>query len=252
MNERVTGIIHVHSDFSRDGSCSIATLADFARQAGFQFVGLTDHSEDVCFKDLKSLRRQCEKHSDESFVMMPGLEFRCADGIHLLGVGITDQILTTDAVIVATQIGAMGGLAILAHPGRSDYQCSPELCSVLDGIEIWNAAYDGRFVPALGSIRLLQEARRSNPTICGFGGADLHGLHSPPGVALEFRAERIFHINTQVVLRCLQSGTFTIRGRYVSFNAHTGADPLAWFPLWGFRKLYEIAKAVRDATSGGT
>jgi hypothetical protein len=55
-----------------------------------------------------------------------------------------------------------GGLAVLAHPGRAAYHCPPALCVALDGIEIWNAAYDGRFVPPPASFRLLQEARCAN------------------------------------------------------------------------------------------
>src|SRR3990172_6112768 len=98
MSELVKGIIHVHSDFSRDGLCSIADLADFAREAGFQFVGLTDHAEDLSPEDMESLRRECEKHSERSFVMIPGLEFRCSDDIHILGLGITGDISSSDAV----------------------------------------------------------------------------------------------------------------------------------------------------------
>ncbi len=147
MSEPVRGIIHVHSDFSRDGLHSIADLADFAREAGFRFVGLTDHDEDLSLEDRTSLRRECEKHSDESCVIIPGLEFRCNADIHILGLGITDDVRSSDAATVATQITEMGGIAVLAHPSRNGYQCPGELCAVLNGIEIWNAVYDGRFVP---------------------------------------------------------------------------------------------------------
>lgn len=246
MNDLVTGIIHVHSDFSRDGLCSIADLADFAREAGFQFVGLTDHREDLSYGDLKSLRAECETVSDESFAMIPGLEFRCDGDIHILALGIADDIASTDAVTVASQIEARGGLAILAHPGRNGYQCPLALCGVLNGIEIWNAAYDGRFVPRLATFRLLQEARSANPAIFGFGGADLHSLDRSPGVILELQLNGKNAVDAWKILQSLRTGMFAVHGRCVSFDAYAMPRPLACLRLWALRKLYEVSKAIRD------
>ena len=250
MSELVKGIVHVHSDFSRDGLCSIADLADFAREAGFQFVGLTDHAEDLSPEDVESLRRECEKHSERSFVMIPGLEFRCSDDIHILGLGVTGDISRSDAVTLTTQIRAIGGLAVLAHPGRIGYRCPPELCAVLNAVEIWNAAYDGCFVPPLAGLRLLQEARGVNPSIVGIGGADLHGLHRPPGVVLELPVTGNAHIDACMVLRHLGTGLFSVCGRYVRFDAKMVPRRLTRIPLWSFRKLYEASKAIRDMAVG--
>ncbi len=252
MNKPVRGIIHVHSHFSTDGLCSIAVLADFARDSGFQFVGLTDHAEDLSLEERESLRRECEKHSDESCVLIPGLEFRCGDDIHILGLGITDDMGSTDPVAVAMQIRGLGGLAILAHPGRNGYQCPRKLCSVLDGIEIWNAGYDGRFVPPLANLRLLQEARDFNPSIFGFGGTDLHWLDRPPGVVLKLGVNGTAGLNARVVLQHLRSGGFSVCGRYMSFDACTSPHRLTRLSLWTFRKLYEVFKAIRDRAMGKT
>ena len=251
MSESVKGIIHVHSDFSRDGLHCVADLADFAREAGFQFVGLTDHAEDLSFEDLKSLRGECEKYSDDSCVMIPGLEFRCYDDIHILGLGFTGDVLSSDAVTVAIEIGARGGLAILAHPIRNGYKCPQELFGVLGGIEIWNAAYDGRFVPRLASLRVLQEARNVNPSMFGIGGADLHGLHSVPGVVIQLAVNGSTKVDARMVLQHLRLGRFSVSGRYVSFDAHTRAHLLARFLLWPFREIYEVAKRIRDVAIGG-
>ncbi len=107
MSENIKGIIHVHSDFSRDGLHSVADLAEFARQSGFRFVGLTDHAEDLSEEHMQSLRQECEKHSDESCVMIPGLEFRCSGDIHILGLGIAHDIASGDPVTVASRISGM-------------------------------------------------------------------------------------------------------------------------------------------------
>jgi len=250
MNDLIPGIIHVHSSFSSDGFCSVAELADLARGRGYDFLALTDHAEDLSSEDIKNLERECEKHSDEFCVIIPGLEFQCRGGIHILGLGFTEHIPSREPVAVATQIEAGSGLAILAHPSRSHYQCPPELFGVLSGIEIWNAAYDGRFVPSPASLRLLQKARNSNPAISGFGGADLHGLHRPPGVTLQLRVRGGDGISARMILQSLRSGAFAVRGRYIGLDAHGVHDWLTWSFLCVFRKSYELATAIRDIASG--
>jgi len=250
MNEPITGIIHVHSDFSRDGVCSISELARFARGAGFRFVGLTDHAEDLSKEQTMRLRSECAAWSDESCIMIPGLEFVCSDDTHILGLGIIDHIPDSDPVRVAAQIRAWGGLAILAHPVRNKYHCSPALSGVLDGIEIWNAGYDGRFVPPLANFHLLQRARHSNASLLGFGGADLHSLDRPPGVITQLRVNGYITIDSRTVLQHLRSGHFVVGARHVRFNGRGELRALALFPLWALRKLYEISKGVRDLAFG--
>jgi len=251
MSERIRGIIHVHSHFSRDGLCSIADLAAFARESGFQFVGLTDHAEDLSPPDFEALRQECKEHSDELCVMIPGLEYRCMGDIHILGLGIAHDISTDDPVVVASKIKALGGIAVLAHPGRNGYQCPRELFQALNGIEIWNAEYDGRFVPPLANLRLLQEARGGNPAVWGFGGADLHGIDRPPGVELQLRViDGKMEVDAQIILLHLRLGRFTVRGRYVGFHAQTQFDRLACLSLCVFRRLYEVSKMIRDRAMG--
>ena len=252
MSKPITGIIHVHSEFSSDGFHSVADLADFARQSGFRFVGLTDHSEDLSAEDIQSLQRECIKCSDELLIMIPGLEFRCQEDVHILGIGVTENITSVDPVTVASEIQERGGLALLAHPGRNEYQFPRELCRVLDGIEIWNAGYDGRFVPPLANLRLLEEARAINPAVLGFGGADLHGFDQPPGVALQLQENGSGQVDIGMVLHGLRSGSFSVRGTYLTFDATTGSHRVGGIPLITFRKLYEISRAVRNVVLGGS
>jgi len=246
MSEPIRGMIHVHSHFSRDGLCSIADLAAFARESGFQFVGLTDHAEDFSPPDFEALRRECKEHSDELCVMIPGLEYRCRGEIHVLGLGITHDISSDDPVVVASTIRALGGIAVLAHPGRNGYQCPPKLCAALNGIEIWNAGYDGRFVPPLAGIQLLEEAWEVNSSIVGIGGADLHGLHRRPGVELQLPINGSAGIDTELVLQCFRMGRFSVCGQFVRFNSHTAPHLLGRTCLWAFRKMYELSKAIRN------
>lgn len=247
MHEPVRGIVHVHSDFSRDGLCSIAELAAFARASGLRFVGLTDHAEDLSSDDMKQLRQLCEEHSDESLLMLPGLEFRCSGDIHILGLGITDAIASVDPITVASQVQRLGGIGILAHPDRNGYHVSKDLCGVLNGIEIWNVGSDGRFVPPVRALHLLRESRDRNPAIAAFGGVDLHGLDGLPAVNLELQLKGSSRLDAQTLLDLLLSGRFAIRGRYVVLEASLPPNRLTCFSLWAFRKIYEVSKTIRDA-----
>lgn len=247
MSEFARGIIHVHSDFSRDGFCSVKDLAEFAREAGFGFVGITDHAEDLSAGDVKELSQNCKTYSDESFVMIPGLEFRCTDGLHILGLGVREGIEDVDPVRVASRIRQQGGVAVLAHPSASGHRCPRELSAVLDGIEIWNARYDGRYVPAMANVRLLEEVREINPAVAGFGGADLHVLDRDPGVALELRVRPKPNVDPDMVLKDLREGKFAVCGRYLRLHTRLPARGLARAGLWAFRKSYELSKAIRDA-----
>ena len=122
---------------------------------------------------------------------------------------------------------------------------------MLNGIEIWNAGYDGRFVPRLANLRLLEEARAANPAVLGFGGADLHAFCRPPGVVLQLRANGTGEVDTGMILDGLRTGGFSVCGKYVSFDASTQTHWIARLPLWILRRLYETSKALRDLALGG-
>lgn len=247
MGRCVTGLVHVHSDFSRDGLCSVKELAGFAREAGFGFVGITDHAEDLSDRNIEALCRECEAHSDELLVMIPGLEFRCGGGLHILGLGVRQGIGDREPVRVASWVRNQGGVAVLAHPSVCGHRYPSELRAALDGIEIWNARYDGHFVPAMANLRLLEEVRQTNPTVAGFGGADLHTLEQHPGVTLELQVQGRSNIHADIVLEHLRQGKFAVCGRYLRLHNLLPARGLTRGALWAFRKSYELSKAIRDA-----
>lgn len=249
MTKAVTGMIHVHSDYSSDGFCSIAELADFARETGLDFLALTDHAEDISPEDLRNLQEECEKHSDDTCVLIPGLEFRCSGDIHILGLGISETIPFDDAVNVATEIRRREGIAILAHPGRNGYECSPDLYGVLNGIEIWNAADDGQFVPPPAGLRLLREARSLNPAIAGFGGADLHWLDGSPVVTIRLQTTGV-DFCPEMVLDRLRSGDFVVRGKFFACDARALTNTVVRFPVRVSRLFYVLSKTIRGIALG--
>jgi len=63
------------------------------------------------------------------------------------GLGIRHFTGVKDPIALARFIRAQGGLAVVSHPSRYGYEIPPALVGEIDGIEVWTASNDSRFVP---------------------------------------------------------------------------------------------------------
>jgi DNA polymerase (family 10) len=80
-DQDVKGIFHVHSSFS-DGAGSVQAMAEAAKQMGFSYIGLSDHSQSARYAGgltLEKLQRQWEEvdrlnHEMEGFHIFKGIE----------------------------------------------------------------------------------------------------------------------------------------------------------------------------------
>jgi predicted metal-dependent phosphoesterase TrpH len=172
--ERFKGALHVHTNLSHDGLLSVEELRNLFSSHGFKFVCLCDHSQDVSSEKWNEIMRLSEENSDREFVFIPGLEYTCHDEIHIMGIGLSSLITETEPGIVVDAIREQGGIAILSHPTKKDYDFDSNWIRRLDGAEIWNLAYDGKFLPQIKSIRKFNEFRLANPKLMAFFGLDLH------------------------------------------------------------------------------
>ena len=75
------------------------------------------------------------------------------------GLGIRHFTGVKDPIALARFIRAQGGLAVVSHPSRYGYEIPPALVGEIDGIEVWNASNDSRFVPD-GKVIASPEARQ--------------------------------------------------------------------------------------------
>jgi len=83
----IRGVLHCHSDYS-DGTASIAEMANAARQRGWEYLGITDHSESAFFAGGLSRDAVARQH-DEIDALNATL-----DGFRILK-GIEADILAT-------------------------------------------------------------------------------------------------------------------------------------------------------------
>lgn len=241
------GIIHVHSKFSYDGRHTLEEIALFARKLGYSFVGVTEHSDTFDEGRMSDFVKECRRFSDSALVLIPGIEFTCEKNLHLLGLGVEHFTAIKDPILVAQFIKAQGGLAIVAHPIRYNYKIPSGLEAEINGIEIWNAGYDGRFVPNDRSIALWQTLRKRNEVLLAYGGQDLHGITDHCHVKLTVSCDEL---TEGAILRALKEGNYLITNPYFRLCPACMNGGLNLTSIFWARRAYLIAKAIRDRFVG--
>lgn len=247
MTTTVTGIVHVHSRFSYDGVHSLTEIAAFARRRGYRFVAMSEHSETLDARAMAAHVEECERVSTDGTTVIPGVEFSVG-GIHLLGLGVRRPIEVRDACDVARSVREQGGVVVIAHPARYGYAVADRVAEAVDGIEVWNGGYDGRFVPDHRLLRLWRTLRERTGSLLGFGGPDLHRIGSQEPVRLTIQCDGS---SANDVLAVLRAGRFTIGNRWFSFDARHVPHWAAVAEIAAARGVYELARGVRDVMARG-
>ena len=216
-------LLHVHSSFSYDSKTDLADVARTARKHGFACVLMSEHNNFMNVDSTAALVRRCEELSDETLLIVPGLELAFdQNSVHLLAYGIREYIDSatpgcTFASLV-NQVRAAGGVPVLAHPTRRNAMSRVSLDDLrtLDGVEIWNVKSGNRFFPSSVELRFLERLRASGARLFGYAGVDWHHLarFSPIAVALDAPA-----LTRESVLEHLRLGHFRVCGPFVSLDA---------------------------------
>ena len=237
------GIIHVHSNFSYDGQHSLDEIAQFGRKRGYSFIGMTEHSDTLDEEKVALYVKECRRVSSPDCLIIPGIEFSCYNNLHLIGLGVSRYTSSRDPLRVSKFIQQNGGIAIVAHPKRYNYDIPAELAETLNGIEIWNASYDGRLVPNDRSINLLNNFRTLNSLIFAFGGQDLHRITDHSHVQVIVSCEEL---GKDTILGALKEGTFVISSPSFQIDGRCQQGWLMLVLIITARRLYDLAKAIRD------
>jgi hypothetical protein len=238
-----SGILHVHSDHSYDGQHSLAEIRDMARRRGYAFVGMAEHSNTLSAARVARLVDECRRLSTGGCRIIPGIEFSCRGGLHLIGFGLTEYSGSTDPYDLARFIADRGCLAVLAHPQRYLDRIPADLAPLLHGIEIWNARYDGRFIPDHRCLDLLTILRQRNASLRGYGGVDLHEIADVAHVRTVITTDDTSEAS---LLAGLGQGRFTVSSPYFSLDAEGARSRLHAVGMVTGRRVYELARGLRD------
>jgi hypothetical protein len=238
------GIVHVHSTFSYDGEHTLAELAAFGRQCGYSFIGMAEHSNTFDDAKMKAFVEECRGLSDGGFLLIAGIEFSCEGDLHLMGLGIKEFTSVRDPIAVARFIREQGGLAIVSHPSRYGYEIPQELVGEIDGIEVWNASNDSRFMPDGQVIDLWRRLKRHNRALAAFGGQDLHRITRQRHVKLVLDGQG--ELTSERILASLRRGKFIVSNRYLRVDGGQPPGRTRQRALALMWRALVLAKSVRD------
>lgn len=138
-------------------------------------MGITEHSDILDCDKIARLQEGCQKSS------AAGIEFNCADNFHLIGLGIQRYNLQRSVGDKRTHFKTNHVWGDCRIQKRDHYQASETLPTAENRTEIWNARYDGRFVPNHQSILLRKHARERKETLLAFDAQDLHTINHKTG-----------------------------------------------------------------------
>lgn len=207
---RIRGALHLHSTFSRDGALTVAELTAFYRQNNYQFVAITEHSEDLDGKSVERFLEQCREQTNKRFCVIPGLEFSFGE-CHILGIAAVTPVRQRNPLEAIRTIRHCGGVSVLAHPIRRDWKCPPQILRALDAVEIWNVGYDGKFLPSARALGGFAAMGRVNPDLLALVGHDLHRRESFYDVAIQMDAPSV---SAHSILENLRHSRYEIRSRF--------------------------------------
>jgi len=211
----VYGILHVHTTYSHDGKLNLSELVRLCKVREYKFLIVTEHAEDMTRESMAKFVQECKLLSNKDLVVIPGLEFMC-DDVHILGLGIVEILYASSPKALIDKIHEHDGVAVLAH--MSYYEKIPwESLSGLDGVEIWNARYDGRFAPKIGCFRTLKKLKKFNHNFVGYCGLDLHSYYEfgKLSIIVDVKDEKI---DSRMILDALKKGEFKITNGLITLS----------------------------------
>jgi len=143
----VRAAAHVHSDWSDDGSRSLADIARTFAWLGCDVVLMSEHSRGFTAAKWDEYAAACQQASTGRLLLVPGIEYGDDDDtVHTPVWGpvpfLGDRRPTGELLAAAH---AAGGVAMWAHPWRRDAwrRFDPGWLGYLAAVEVWNRKYDG-------------------------------------------------------------------------------------------------------------
>lgn len=245
----VKGAFHLHSTFSRDGEVPLADIKRMFMQDRFHFVAIAEHQHDMDSAKFDALVTECRRLSEPGFLMIPGIEFNCYRN-HILGIGIDAYCPSVAGDDVVPWIKDHRGFAVWAHPKKNEYRLPRHVIEALDGMEIWNSKFDGKYAPRGEVVRYYRERLAYRPQLRPFCSVDFH-----------FRAQfrhvpmycEVDHLSTEHVLTSLRAGAyfgkttaFTVTGRgRVEIRGHPLRRLFNVTNLWVFDRCKSLYRGMK-------
>jgi predicted ATP-grasp superfamily ATP-dependent carboligase len=241
----VKGIIHCHSRFSYDGKLELGDLCSLLRKEGFDFVALTEHTLGLDPQRYKEVVDACLQHSDDKFLAIPGLEFRCENGLEMAGLGLPEWLEDKPAAEMVTSIRQAGGVAVWVHPNKRSRWQGPFLDC--DAVEVMNGKEDGVLAPNLPLLNSYRRERREGRGFHAIFGLDFHNPRQPRNIWTECEVEAL---SADAILRSLRQGRFVNRVSHGAMASDGKIRGLDYFVMAGLRIAFRSWSALLRVAPG--
>lgn len=124
---------HVHSKYSFDSIMEPKNIIKIAKKKNLNAIAITDHNT---IKGSIVTKNFVKDNSD--FQIIIGAEISSDIG-DIIGLFLTDEIISHKGVDVIKEIRNQGGISVLAHPFKRNSKISNEIIEKIDAIEVFNA-----------------------------------------------------------------------------------------------------------------
>jgi hypothetical protein len=224
------GLLHVHTDFSYDGHVDVATLGTMLRAEKLDFAVLTEHVEGFCEEKFADYIAQCEAHSADDLLLVPGIEYTFkvgADRIEIILIGRESFVVAEDIAGVLEHKRRHDLLAFLPHPLKFK-SVADEVLSAVDMIEVWNRRYDGgAFMPTENIDFYRNSILRRGRAVNAAAGVDFHMVGDALDLVTRVNCESL---NCLSLCRALRAGEYLIeyRNLKISSRLDIGSGQLLW------------------------
>lgn len=237
-------LLHVHSNYSYDGEPSLEDLATWGASRGLGAILLSEHTNDFDQDKMSRFVAHCEALAAEPCRLVPGLEFPVRGGFHLLGFSIRAFEPIVDPLAAVRFIHDQGGLAVLAHPSRYKGAWPDDsVLAELDGVEVWNARYDGRFVPSQGVLASSEAVIRRQSHLTRYCGQDLHAKQSHQLLLAETPA-----VDADELVGKLRNGEAILGAAITRFSMRGPLAATTRLVSGVVHPIYRVARALRAIT----
>ncbi len=236
----VKGIVHCHTSYSFDGTVNLHELCVLLRREGFGFVALTEHARGISAPDYQRFVQACRDESSPSFIAIPGLELRFANGLEIAGIGISKLPTAAEPNEASAQIRELGGFAVWVHPhGRGKWKGPLIDC---DALEVLNGKVDGGVAPNLSLVRWVRMERKGGKKLLAVFGLDFHSTDQPRGVWLECRVPQM---SAPSIVESLREGRFVSRVAHGAMSSSGRIGILDYFLLAMLRSVFLCWKLMQ-------